>query len=147
MMTIERDHLEGEYLFARVSLLHAAAEQTHNGWGQRQQANDPEDRQQIVVNVWNSVAQPIAEGGHADGPEQTTENILKKKGAVVHISRTGDHRRQGPDKMEEARQNDGFSPVARIEVACSDAMRAQYPESGTVDCQEARSILQVISRT
>ena len=102
-MTIERDHLEGEYLFARVSLLHAAAEQTHNGWGQRQQANDPEDRQQIVVNVWNSVAQPIAEGGHADGPEQAAENIIKKKGAVVHVCRTGDHGRQGPDKMEEAR--------------------------------------------
>ncbi len=69
MTTMERDHIEGEYLFARVPLLHAAAEQTHQGRGQRQQANDPENRQQIVVNVRNGVAQPIAEGGYADGPE------------------------------------------------------------------------------
>ena len=69
MTTIERDHLEGEYLCARVPLLHAAEKQTQQGRGQRQQAKEPENRQQIVVNVRNGVAQPIAVGGYADGPE------------------------------------------------------------------------------
>ena len=65
-------------------LLHAAAEQTHKSRGQRKQANDTEYRQQIVVNVRNRVAKPRAEGGHADGPEQTAENV-RKKGSVLKV--------------------------------------------------------------
>src|SRR5262245_54447858 len=42
-------------------LLQAALESPHERWGQRQQAHEPEDGQEILVHIRYRVSQPIAE--------------------------------------------------------------------------------------
>ena len=60
---------------ALVPLLQAALDQMYEGRCKRQYANDPEDRQQILVNIRNGGAQPITEGRDTNDPEEATENV------------------------------------------------------------------------
>src|SRR6266436_364041 len=111
-------HLRASFtLSSHILFLQATLDQMHDGRCKRQDANDPEYWQQVMVNIRNRVAQPIAEGRDADDPEEAPENVIQKKRAILHAGCSSDHGSEGPDKMHKPGEKDGFPAVALIKVA------------------------------
>src|SRR5690554_5744231 len=87
----------------------------NDGGGNRNDYDDRQNRQKVLVDVGNHVAQEVAEKRDAYSPQKAADNIVCQKSLILHPSDSRDDRRKRAYGRQETGKNNGLFPVLFVE--------------------------------
>jgi hypothetical protein len=120
-----------------VAVVGSVAEQA-DGYGQYGQRDECDEDQFDVGCDERDLAEEIAEHGHTGAPQQATEGVEGREGAVPHVAGARDDGGEGAHDRYESGQDDRAGAVA-IEESAGSVEVLLFEQPGVGAAEECRS--------